>query len=253
MKKSSFISLKTATPVAMIGLLSLLLLQGCGKDGQVSNQFTNNITAQDSLNPLSKGEQLNPVSKGEQLNPISKGEQLNPGSKGERIVSGELSLLGASRFIPNYALQFFLDGKPVPTDWLRLSNQGEQILAYQLQNMPTENIHILEVRYLGETLSTMMPPGEPQTNNSAASTVLNLNLRSSLVVDTVRFADADKIIGFADWTPELLDKLMTHSEIEALLSRFNAESTEQTPTILNQWLTQASVQQQLRTLLNNLR
>ena len=127
MKKNSFVAFKQVTPV----LVSSLLLLSCGKAVQGPDSPIDSSSAQSSLNPLSKGEQLNPISKGEQLNPISKGEQLNPiskgeqlnpiskgeqlnpGSKGERIVAGELLLLGANRLIPDYALRFFLDGKPL--------------------------------------------------------------------------------------------------------------------------------------------
>ncbi len=253
MKKNSFVSSNTSITIMVSGFLCFLLLNSCGKENQVPASLMDTTAAQSDLNPLSKGEQLNPiskgeqlnpVSKGEQLNPISKGEQLNPGSKGERIVAGELLLLGANRLIPHYALRFFLDGKPLPTDWLRLSSQDEQTLRYQIENMPTENIHILEVRYLGETLSTMVLP---------EVSLLNLNLRSSFVVDTVRFADTNDIIGLADWTPELLQALMTRAEIDALLGDFRNENAEQTPAKLNQWITQDGVQQELRTLLSSLK
>lgn len=226
MKKNSFVSLNISTTAMVSGFLCLLLLNSCGKENQQPASLMDTTTAKSDLNPLSKG------------------EQLNPGSKGERIVAGELLLLGANRLIPNYALRFFLDGKPLPTDWLRLSSQGEQTLRYEIENMPTEDIHILEVRYLGETLSTMVPP---------QVSLLNLNLRSSFVVDTVRFADANDIIGLADWTPELLQALMTRAEIDALLGDFRNENAEQTPAKLNQWFTQDGVQQELSTLLRSLK
>ena len=257
MKKNSFVAFKQVTPV----LVSSLLLLSCGKAVQGPDSPIDSSSAQSSLNPLSKGEQLNPISKGEQLNPISKGEQLNPiskgeqlnpGSKGERIVAGELLLLGANRLIPDYALRFFLDGKPLPTDWLRLSSESEQTLRYEIENMPTEGIHILEVRYLDQAVSTMVPPPESDVLTPSGATLLNLNLRSSFVVDTVRFADAEAILRFADWTPERLQKLMDHPKMETLLQQFTSEKSLQTPSQLNLWMTQGNVQQSLRDLLQQL-
>ena len=239
MKKSNrFSSLSACLPIST-GVLCLLLLHSCGKEGQVSGQLISNAPEQTRLNPLSKGEQLNP---------ISKGEQLNPSSKGERIVSGELSLLGADPFIATHTLSFFLDGKAIPADWLRLSYEGQQTLRYQIQNMPAENMHILEVRYLDEGLSAMVPP-----EKTADPTVLDLNLYSSFVVSTIRFADAQAILRFADWTPELLHSLEIHEELAQLVSRFKTENAKQTPTQLNQWATQSDVQQELQAILNSLR
>lgn len=229
MIKNRFVPLNTQTSMMITSLLCLLALNSCGKDGQVSSRFLNTATAQGNLNPLSKG------------------EQLNPGSKGERIISGELSLLGANPLIPAYAVHFFLDDKPVPTEWISLNNTSKQTLHYQITNMPIEHIHLLEVRYAGESLSTMVPP-----NTKAEPRILDLTLRSSLVVNTVRFADARAILRLSDWTPEQLQKLINHKDIDTLMDLFKTENREQTPTKLSQWSDTNEVQQQLQIILNSL-
>lgn len=230
--------LKTSLTVLCTGLI----LSAC-QSNTLTGQSVPNDAFNFALNPLSKGEQLNPISKGEQLNPISKGEQLNPGSKGERLVYGEIELVGSTRPLANQELQFLLDGQPIPTDWIALGHKGEQRLQYAIQKLPNDGIHILELRYLGHALGTMVPPETSQ---------LNLDLRSSLIVTAVRFANTESILSFSQWTPALLKRLIDSPDLNPLLENFAQEATERSPNSLNRWLDQAPQRNALRSILNNL-
>lgn len=228
MIKSSFL----LRPLAL-GFLCLSLFTGCGKT------FTGQSVSGERL-----VSSLNPISKGEKLNPISKGEQLNPGSKGERNLSGFITLLGSNRYLPPHQLQFYLDGQPLPSDWVQLQQASDNTLSFQLQHIPTAGIHLLSARYYDQQLESMLPP---------ETTQLNLNLHSSFVVDVVQFANAHRIRTLEQWTPDLLNTLISHDGLKQLLQQFENSHPQATPQALHPWIEEDdTTQMQLRQALESL-
>lgn len=179
------------------------------------------------------------------LNPISKGEQLNPGSKGERNLSGLITLLGSNRYLPPHQLQFYLDGRPIPSDWIRLQQASNNSLSFQLKHVPNTGIHVLSAHYHDQQLESMVPP---------EATQLNLNLHSSFMVDVVQFANAHQIRSLEQWTPELLQTLIGHDGLKQLLQQFEAKHPQATPQALHPWIegedTQTYMRQALESLAN---
>lgn len=229
MKKIKF----SSPSIGALSLTTLFLLMGCGRTLQTGQPVGNtNFIAE-----------LNPISKGEQLNPISKGEQLNPGSKGERTLFGLVTLLGSNRYLPSHDIQFYLDGQPIPSDWVELRQTQDNTLAFQVRNIPNAGIHMISARYQGEQLESMIPPETAR---------LDLDLHSSFVVDVVQFANAHNIRRLEQWTPELLSSLMGHEGLKQLLSSFEQTHGQVTPQSLHPWIEEIETQQQVREALKSL-
>ncbi len=219
--------------IGVLSCLSLSFLGSCGRTLQTGQPVANE----------SFMASLNPISKGEQLNPISKGEQLNPGSKGERTLFGLLTLLGSNRYLPDYGIQFYLDGQPIPSDWVELRQAQDNHLRFEVRNLPNAGIHMLSAHYQGEQLETMIPPDAQR---------LDLDLHSSFVVDVVQFAHAHNIRRLEAWTPELLQTLTAHEGLKQLLNTFAQNTGQATPQQLHTWIQNPQTEQSVREALQSL-
>ncbi len=196
---------KNAPSLSLL-LCSLLILASCGRDFLESPEFS-----PPQLNPGSKGEQLNPG-----LNPGSKGEQLNPISKGEYLVSGQINLpTEVSATARDFT--FFIDNRYLPTEWLELRPLGQNTFAYQIRNLEPQDTYILDVRYADQQISTMIPASAKALNT------LNINVRSSLTVALVRFADRENLRTLDNWTVPQLEQLTQQPELSTLLEATNAQ------------------------------